>query len=119
MITVRLVCVELRCQSNLAKIKQTEMRKNMITKESLLNAGFVEVDDELCPFRKELISWEEVERHDLEYEEIPALIFGKNETNQMRFCIYTGLGSNVWINCKTAEEAVEFSNKILFFEPLV
>ena len=81
-----------------------------------LKAGFIDERNSVFKFRKELINWDEIENKELEFNEIPCLLYGNTGTNK-GFCIYTG-DNFMFFNARTPEEAVEFENKIISFEPL-
>lgn len=86
------------------------------TEEDFLRAGFKKTEDRTFPYRKELVSWDEVERNDLDYDHIPAIMYGYTGINS-GFCVYTG-SHFIWLSCHTPDDAVEFASRIVSFEPV-
>ena len=77
--------------------------------------GFIEAPDPQFPWEKDIISMEQIEELGLYNSEVPKLLWGSTGINK-GFCIFTG-DSFVWINATTPEQAVEFANQIVAFEP--
>ena len=95
-------------------LKQDFYKKN---DEQFLSLGFKkDIEDPMFFYSKQLISEEVAEENDLSEYEIPCLLFGNSGINQ-GFCIFTG-SHFVWINAQTPQEAVDFANKIVSFEPI-
>ncbi len=88
----------------------------MINEKDFLEAGFLKTEDNLFLYSKELVSKKEAEKHDIEEDEIPTLVFGTTGIG-VGFAIYTG-AHFIWLDCTTPEEAVNFADKIVSFEPL-
>ena len=88
----------------------------MINEKDFLEAGFLKTEDNLFLYYKELVSKKEAEKHDIDEDEIPTLVFGTTGVGS-GFAIYTGTHF-IWIDCTTPEDAVNFANKIVSFEPL-
>lgn len=85
-----------------------------VTEKEFLAAGFIKDGDPLFPFRKELIEWEEVEKLDLQFDEIPCVLYGNSGANK-GFCIYTG-SQFIFFNAESPREAVKWAEKITNFE---
>lgn len=88
-----------------------------MTEQDFLDNGFIhDKTDPMFKFRKELIDWNVVEENDLEFDEIPALLYGTTGINK-GFCIYTG-EHFVFLNIDNVKDAVIFAEKIVAFEPV-
>ena len=84
--------------------------------EQFLPLGFKkDIEDPMFFYSKQLVSDEVAEENDLPEEEIPQLLFGNTGINQ-GFCVFTG-AHFVWISAQTPQEAVDFANQIVSFEP--
>lgn len=77
--------------------------------------GFVKTNDPEFPWEKSIISEEVIEEMDLREDEVPKLLFGSTGINK-GFCIFVP-EHFIWINASTPEQAIEFSNQIVAFEP--
>ncbi|WP_233862673.1 hypothetical protein [Tenacibaculum piscium] len=83
--------------------------------QDFLDSGFIkDMEDPMFKFRKELIEDIDIERLNLSFNEIPALLYGATTVNK-GFCIYTG-SHFVFLNFDNVKEAVSFSEKIVAFE---
>ncbi|MCM8906800.1 hypothetical protein [Tenacibaculum finnmarkense] len=83
--------------------------------QDFLDNGFIkDTKDPMFKFRKELIEDIDIERLNLSFDEIPALLYGTTTVNR-GFCIYTG-SHFVFLNFDNVKEAVSFSEKIVAFE---
>ena len=88
-----------------------------MTEKDFLDNGFIkDTTDPMFKFRKELIDWDEVENNDLDFNEIPALLYGTTGVNT-GFCVYTG-EHFVFLNIDNVKDAVSFAEKIVAFEPV-
>lgn len=89
----------------------------MINREDFLLNGFLELtDDPFFKWIKYLVDDEEIEKNELKYDDVPSLLYGDSGLNR-GFCIYTG-ENFIWIRVADVKGAIEFSEKIIAFEPL-
>lgn len=87
----------------------------MIKEKDFLDNGFsYDKSEPMFKFRKELITKEVIKENNLEFNEIPALLYGTTGVNT-GFCIYTG-EHFLFLNVDNVKEAVAFSEKIVAFE---
>jgi len=86
-----------------------------INDKSFLPLGFKKDEhDPMFYYSKLLIEQEVIDKHEIEDDAIPALLYGDTGVNH-GFCIYTGYHF-VWLNCLTPEDAISVSEKIVSFE---
>ncbi len=90
--------------------------KKMIKREDFIKAGFIEDNDPLFPFYKNLVTEEEIKNGGLQEDEIPRLLFGDTGVNE-DFCIYTG-EHFVWFSAESPKDAIEFAGRITAIEPV-
>ena len=88
----------------------------MINEKDFLEAGFLKTEDNLFLYSKELVSKKEAEKHDIEEDEIPTLVFGTTGVGS-GFAIYTG-AHFIWIDSETPKDASDFADKILSFDTI-
>ena len=98
--------------------RQIYMGKVELKKEheaKFIALGFVKSNDPDFPWERSIISDEVIEEMDLRDEEVPKLLWGSTGINK-GFCIFVP-EHFIWISAGTPEQAIEFANQIVAFEP--
>jgi hypothetical protein len=94
------------------------MSKVKLKKEhqaKFMSLGFAMSNDPEFPWEKSIVSAEVIEEMGLREDEVPKLLYGSTGINK-GFCIFVP-EHFIWINSSTPEEAIEFANQIVAFEP--